>query len=199
TGAKGATLIHTTGQRITHIEHRELDVVRFWACDFTALPSQETEQVLEGISVRIEAEARRVLPRLLACRVIVRGGTRAHRAFQLETERYEAEVRSRMAEFANVWVQSVHFRTQPEADPQLLLGRGDAIGQIARRFARLQSDDAELSALLPIFEELRAKLPSEVSSGQGAVRLNDPDCLREAVGDVQAAVLTRLLDVHESA
>lgn len=198
TGAKGATLIHTSGQRITQVEHRVLDVVRFWVCDFTAQLSHDAEEIVEAVARRLETEALAVHPRLLACRVIVRGGTRAHRAFQLETERYEAELRSRVAEYSNVWVQSVWFRTQPEADPEALLGRGDALGQVARRFSQLQTDDAELAALLPLFEELRAKLPPEVSTGPEGVKLHDPDELKASLRDVQHAVLTRLLELHES-
>ncbi len=197
TGSKGATLIEASDGKITRVEHQPLDVVRFWMCELVATTTQDADAVVDAVYARLEAEAARLAPRLLACRVRVSGSCAAHRSFQLEPERWEAEFRARAAEIENIWLHSVQLRTQPTADALALLQRGDAIGQIARRLAELRAPDADLSELSALFDELRVKLPAAGSEQSGSA-LDSKAALDDTLEDVQGLLLTRLLELHES-
>jgi DNA repair exonuclease SbcCD nuclease subunit len=197
TGPKGASLVHVEGTSICDVQHRELDVVRFWVCEHHARRDDGAESVLEAVFERLTSEASAVAPRLLACRIVVRGCCRAHRAFQLEPERFEAELRARAAELGDVWITDVHFRTKPE-EGERTLSEVDAMSQLQARLTMLREKPEELMAYLPFFEELRTKLPAEVMSGEGSIKLHELDVYRDALEDVQAQLLVQLLEFGEA-
>src|SRR5688572_17473504 len=75
-GEKGATLVSTDGDRITSVEHRALDVVRWTELDVSVTSAQSIDDVLGAVQVELTRAAQGAQGRLLAFRVRLSGSSR---------------------------------------------------------------------------------------------------------------------------
>jgi exonuclease SbcD len=194
TGPKGATLVNVEAERITAVEHRVLDDVRWEACAVDAAGAKTPDEVLERVERALALAQQGSDGRLVAARVIVQGRTPAHAALGLELERWTFEVRglALAARGAGVWVEKVEFATQPELDWAALRAQDDALGSLVRSLEAMLDDDRALLALGEELAELRRKLPAEIARGPDGLRLEDPAVLREIVSGARDYLVPRL-------
>ncbi|HEX4338974.1 MAG TPA: DNA repair exonuclease [Polyangiaceae bacterium] len=193
TGPKGATLIDVDGGRVTSVEHRTLDVVRWTVCEVDARDADAPDDVLDRARAALGREVDAAEGRTLAARVVVHGASRAHAALQSHAERWEAELRAAATEFPDeLFLERVVLDTRAELDVERLAERRDALGQVARAMLTLRTDADARSSLLAELGDLKAKLPSEVRDGVEAVELDDGDSLLEALADVEQMLLPSL-------
>jgi len=194
TGPKGATLVSVEGERVTAVEHRALDDVRWEACTVDATGKKTPDDVLEQVERTLGLAQQRAEGRLVAARVSVHGRTAAHAALGMEVERWVQEVRglALAARGAGVWIEKVEFATRAELDWDALRGQDDALGALVRSLEAAVADDAELAKLGEELAELRRKLPAEIARGAEGLRLDEPASLREIVRGVREYLVPRL-------
>ncbi|HVW29333.1 MAG TPA: metallophosphoesterase [Polyangiaceae bacterium] len=193
TGPKGATLVEADGVRVESVEHRTLDVVRWAVCDVDASEASGPEDVLELGRATLASEVAAAEGRLLAARLVVRGGSRAHSALVAQADRWEAELRAAATEFAGeLFLERVVLETRAPLDVERLAERHDALGQVARALVALRTDADSRAALLGELADLRAKLPAEVREGVDAIHLDDEAALVEPLAEVEQLLLPAL-------
>lgn len=194
TGAKGATIVTVTGERIVSVEHRPLDDVRWESCSVDAAGANGMDEVLERIQRALSGAQRSADGRLVAARVSVHGRTRAHAALGRELEHWVEEVRglALAAGGAGVWIEKVEFATQAELDWAALRLQDDALGAFVRSLDDLIADDAELLRLGEVLADLRRKLPAEIARGADGLRLDEAQSLREIMSGVRDSLVPRL-------
>jgi len=198
-GPKGATLVSVEGGEIVGVQHRELDVVRWERCGVELAADDDADHAIDKAFDKLEALSVAVGDRALVVRVVFSGQTRAHAAFDAEPERWVAQLQARVGELDGVWLMDTRFETEAAVELAKLRARHDALGQVARALDDLRADTEQLRQWLEVFSDLRSKLPVEVRQGEAAIRLDDPETLRQALGDVERLLLTRLssLGDHE--
>src|SRR5690606_19671241 len=193
TGAKGATLVTVEDGRITNVEHRALDVVRFGAVAVDASDCVDGDDLLVAIRRALDAELAGAEGRPLAARVTVGGTTRAHAELAADHDRWLQEVRRLGDDLGDpVWIEKVTFATAPPVDLEALRRRDDPLGSFARAAENLAADDAAMLELLPDLEPLLQKLPREAREGPDGLGLDDPSTLRALLFEVERLVLDRL-------
>lgn len=193
TGAKGATLVTAHGGLIDSVEHRELDVVRFVDSIVEAEREQDADQLVDRVGLELEQLVQNADGRTLVVRVTLRGPSAAHRAFQVAKERWENEIRARAAEHSELWLESVVFGTSPLIDVERVRQRKDAVGQVLRAAREVREDPERLVQFAGLFNDLNAKLPSEIRVGADALKLDDPEVLRQAASEVEQLLLVHLV------
>jgi DNA repair exonuclease SbcCD nuclease subunit len=190
TGPKGATVIEVRENRVTGIEHRALDVVRWTKCEVLVHESHTADDVVDLCRVEMARETERADGRTLAARVVVRGTSRAHVDIAAQPDKWEREIQAAATEIADeLWVERVLFDLAAPLDAVALAARDDAIGQVARALFTLREDETERGLLGAQFADLRAKLPPEAREGLDAVRLDDPEFFASALEDVERLLL----------
>lgn len=194
TGPKGATLVTVEGDRVSSVEHRALDDVRWESSAIDATGAKNPDDVLERIQKAVALAQAGADGRLLAMRIEVQGRTPAHAAIAHDLERWIEEVRGigLAAGGAGVWIEKVAFATRPELDWEALGARDDALGALVRSLDGIMADERELLRLGEGLSELRRKLPAELSRGADGLRLDDPVTLRELMSDVRDLLVPRL-------
>ena len=194
TGPKGASLVQVEGGRIQSVEHHTLDAVRWAEVVIDASEASSADDVVELVRDALGAEHDVAEGRLLAARVVVEGGSRAHDQLAADPEQWEQSIRAAASDVASegVWVEKVRLATHPEISWAKLAERDDPIGALVGSIEAAQRDPERLSELLELFTDLRRKLPHELRSEEG-LRLDDPETIRAALADVQKLVLPRLL------
>lgn len=190
TGAKGATVVEVSSGRVTSVEHVDLDVVRWHRLSVTAQPEATADGVIEQMVAELVRAKSTSGDRVVAARLELYGDTAAHSELALEPARWEAELRARANELANVWVERVKFRTHPLLRRSDLAKRQDVLGQVARAFAKLEQDADARSAAFDFMSELQAKLPPGLDAVSGADQA-------QIVEDAERIVLSRLARISE--
>jgi DNA repair exonuclease SbcCD nuclease subunit len=199
-GEKGATLVTVDSGRITSVEHRALDVVRWCVCEIDVSEAESADDAVDLTRRHLERRLADADGRMVAARIALCGKTRAHAALHNHAEELVNRLRAAANDLGqkNLWIERVRFRTEAPLDVGALEERDDAIGQLARSLRALRDDQAGLTALLPEFASLRKKLPQEAREGDDGIRLDDPAFLREALEDVEQMLISRLLGAGDA-
>ena len=194
TGPKGATLIEVDAGRVQSASEVVLDVVRFAQHAVDASTCDDEDDVRSAVRAAVQAEVERAEGRLVALRVAIVGGTRAHAELAGDPERWTAEVRAIAtdAAYGDVWVEKVSLQTAPLVDPLELGQRDDPIGQLVRSLSELKRDDAALVELASELSDIESKL-RDLGADPDGFSFADPTSLRAALDDVERLILPRLL------
>jgi hypothetical protein len=193
-GPKGAVLVEVEHQRVTLLEHRALDVVRFCRVPVDVAAEADLEGVLERIERGLEAAAIQAEGRLIAARVVLTGASAAHAALVRDPEHLLAEVRSLASGLASdAWIERVDLETLPQFRRGELRSRTDLLGELLRELDRLHAEDAAVDELKGALGELKQKLPSELWLAEDGVAFDDVKELRQTLREVEALVLPRIL------
>jgi DNA repair exonuclease SbcCD nuclease subunit len=194
TGPKGATLVNVEAGRITEVQSRSFDVVRWERLSIDASASRNVDDVVERVRAEFGNLSRTLDGRLLAVRVDVFGPSPAHAAIARRPDEFAQQVRAAAVEFseAEVWVEQVRVRTLPALDLTALRSREDAIGSLAASFERLRADGSERGQLARDVEELIERLPPELRDGPDGLLLDGELAVSELVDAAERLLLSRL-------
>jgi DNA repair exonuclease SbcCD nuclease subunit len=200
TGEKGALLVTVDDGRLTSVEHRPLDVVRWVVCEVDVAPAESADDVMDLARDQLGRRVAEADGRTVAARVALCGATPAHAALRADFERWTGQIRAIASDVGggSLWIERVRYRTQAPVEVGALEERDDAIGQLTRSLRALRDDEARLTDLLREFATLRNKLPAEAREGEDALRLDDPAFLREALDDVEQTLISRLLGAGDT-
>lgn len=175
-GEKGCSLVTIEDGRVTAVEHRAVDVIR-WAAleidvadlDVATLTGRIAETVRSALD---DADGRPVLARLT-----LTGATHLHGALLGDVDHLAAECRNAAIESGGrLWPESVHVRTQPMPET----GAG-LLAPLRAAFAASLDDPAVVTRLLGELASLRQKLPAPARDGLELP--NDAEALRALAED----------------
>jgi DNA repair exonuclease SbcCD nuclease subunit len=194
-GPKGAMVVTAQGQRIDGVEFRELAPARWDVASVDVSGADTEDDVLALTSNAIKNSASAAGDRLLAIRIHVTGGCRAHNAYAADPDRLANEIRALATEIASeqVWVEKVKIQTHPEADLEQLAGLDGPIGELVASVAELESAQTTLSELDSDLQALARRLPSELVERGDIPSFDDPGELLAVARQVQDQLLPRLL------
>jgi DNA repair exonuclease SbcCD nuclease subunit len=199
TGAKGATLVTVEGGRVTAVEHRSLDVVRWCVCELDAGRAASPDDILDLVRVALDRAVLGADGRAVAARVVLAGRTPAHTSVQRDPEQILNAIRAVANDVGGgeVWVEKILVRTSIPVDLDEIAARDDAIGQLTRSLRALRTDDAGLKSLADDLADLRFQLPAEIREGDDAVEIDDLGFLRSVLDEVEQLLVPRLLAREE--
>jgi DNA repair exonuclease SbcCD nuclease subunit len=196
-GEKGATLVTTDGDRITSVEHRALDVVRWAELEVSVTSAQSIDDVLGTAQVELTRAAQGAQGRLLAFRVRLSGSSRLNSQLRARRDQLREELCSLSYAVggAGAWLEKLVIASEP---PQREMPVGDdALAEIERALAELLRPDAP-DGLGEHLAELTKKLPPEVLELVPELRTSAPEILAQLGSDVQSLLSERLAVGHEA-
>jgi hypothetical protein len=164
-------------------------------CEVDAEGATNAEDVIDRARDALRTAAIAADGRPVAARVVVSGASGAHAEIAAAPDRWVNEVRAAAndVEGEGVWVEKVIFRTRAPIDLAELRDRDDAIGQLARSIDELRKDEASTRALFDELDELKKKLPIELTEGEALPIPSDAAAMRDVLDDVEQILLPRLL------
>ena len=200
TGPKGATLVTVHGGRITSVEHRALDVLRWLRVGVDATAADHPDDVLELAAQALTAALGEADGRPLAVRVEAHGATPAHARLLARPEALLQALRARATDLGGgaIWIERLRVRTTPPGRP----ARDAADASIATLLdgvRRARRDDTAVRDLAGQLADLRGRLPIELTTGEDALDLGAPEVLLRLLADAEALVVDRVLGTAEDA
>jgi DNA repair exonuclease SbcCD nuclease subunit len=191
-GEKGATLVSFEGDRISAVEARALDAVRWAELALPVEHAQHLDDVLSAAQLALGRAVEAAQGRLLAFRVLLSGPSALDAQLRAQRERLTEELcsLSYAAGGAGAWLEKLVVRTTAlERAPML---GDDALAEIDRALDELLQHDAPGGSMLEELGELAKKLPSEVLELVPELRALTPQLASELGGDVRSLLRERL-------
>ena len=193
-GAKGCSLIDVHDGRITGVEHRELDVLRWVELEVLVPESASRDDALEAIVSPLQSQLDLVEGRLLAVRLRLRGATRAHPALQAHLDQLVNDCRALFSQVGGdqVWLEQVRVETTlPGAGP---VGEefADAAGDLLRFVRQAATDDQLLDDLRGELKGLQNKLRSDLRDGPEPLDFDQRETLAGLLPDVEELLRQKL-------
>ncbi len=189
TGPKGCTLVTVDDGRITAVEHRAVDVLR-WAVIEVDATDADVGTLTDRISQAVAAETSDADGRPVLARIIVSGQTGLHERVCADEDGLAAAARDcANAAGGTLHVEKVQVRTRA-------LGT-EAEGYLAplrAAFAAGLDDPETVAGLLRDLADLRRKLPAEI---HGTVQLPDTVQSLRAFADVAWAVAADAMEMGQ--
>lgn len=202
TGPKGAVLVRVDDGRVTRVEHRPLDVVRWHRCEIDMAGAVTTTEAMGRVEHALRAAHAESAGRLAAVRLELTGATELHLRWSADIEGLHAEVHTTVQQIDpdGLWVESVKLRTQrPRRQGDTgVVPDSDVLQRIEQAVAALQADGADLTPLLAVLDDLAVQLPAGVRLGSDGIDLHHPDTVRgllRAAGDLAMGRLVAGADV----
>ncbi|MFN3202796.1 MAG: exonuclease SbcCD subunit D [Bradymonadia bacterium] len=198
TGPKGCVMVTVSGGRVTEIEHRPLDVVRWHHLRIDATDRDTPEQLLHAIEEALDAAIERD-ERLHAVRLTLEGACRAHQALVTAPEHWLHEIRALALGLYGhrVWLEKVQFHTRMVLDVEQALSRDDALGALLRAVSGDDEDSHSAQAVLEAARDELMKLQYKINAEFGG-DFERVDLLRsDLVEQARSALLVRLLQLGE--
>ncbi|MFN8625103.1 MAG: DNA repair exonuclease [Candidatus Binatia bacterium] len=200
TGAKGCTLVTVDDGRITVVEPKWLDVVRWTVVDLDASNCATPNDVLDRLSAALRSAVDDAGGRVCAARVRVGGRTAAHASLLNRKDSWVNDARALATDVGagEVWIEKVTLATVPEIDWRERAAQSGPVGELLRDIESLGGDGARLRQLIERFADLNAKLPAELREreGEDGFRI-DETRLRESLAGMASVILPRLLDAED--
>jgi DNA repair exonuclease SbcCD nuclease subunit len=194
TGPKGCTIVSVDNGRISAVESRWLDVVRWVVVDLDASACRTPNELLDRLTIALRSSITEAEWRVCAVRLRISGRCGAHASLVNHRESWIADTRSLATDVGSgaVWIEKVLLETAPEAECADFANQTGPLAELVRHIETLRGNDARLKQLIEEFAELNAKLPVELKKGDDPFRL-DETRLRELLGGAASLLLPRLL------
>lgn len=201
TGPKGLVLVTAETGRITGVEPRVVDVVRWADCSVALGADSSRASTLTAVEAALRAAVAEAEGRLVAARVVVTGTTRAHAELAKAPDAFAADVRSIALDVGGegLWVGDVTLKTRLALDVAAMEGSTDPLALLVRAAGEAASDEAVARELAATLADLAGKLPEELRSDPALRFLDDPKELPAILRDVEDTLLALLVTKGEEA
>ncbi|MCK5319721.1 MAG: hypothetical protein KAJ55_17545, partial [Anaerolineales bacterium] len=193
TGAKGATLVTVEDDRITDVEERELDVLRWAICRVDLSECETKESVYEQVRSAMEKEQSLAGGKTLALRLQLEGSCPLHAELHARSIQWAEEFRGIAASLGDVWLEKVKFRTSRKASLEEIVGEDTPVAGLLKSIQKLELDGDSLLELVPELAVLKSKLPPEINSGDEPFLEASPDKIAELRTEVRELLIAKLL------
>lgn len=194
TGSKGATLVTVEDDgRVSDVEERELDVLRWAICEVDLAECETTDSVYDAVRSAFEKELGKADGKTLASRLVLTGKCSVHAQLLDRTERWTEEFREIAAGLGDVWLEKVQFKTSRKVSLDEIIGEDTPIAGLIESIGELALDGDSLMALVPELATLKAKLPPEVHGSGEPFLATSPEKTAELRTEVQEMLVSKLL------
>lgn len=176
-GAKGCSLVTVDSGRITGVEHRDLDLLRWCELEVPVPESEQRYGAIDAIEVPLRRELDRVGGRLLAVRLRLTGSTAAQTALQSDPEWLLNECRSQVGSLGGdqVWLEQVRLETTPLDEADGSADTADGVRELLRFVRQSAGDDGLLADLREAVRGLQTKLRSDLKEGPEPLDFDQPE------------------------
>ena len=199
-GAKGCMLVEVDAQQRLLPQFQPLDVFRWHTCWVDATGAATKEELLERFRGRLGDLVRQSEDLSLAVRVETSGPCEAHQEIAARPQQWINDIRSSALDVGGgrVWLEKVHTGTSlPVNLAEAALSDGP-VGELARLIEELRGDPEAVRRLLADdVNDLRKKLPAEMTEGPEAIDLAAPGRTAELLDQVRQMLVGQMVAREE--
>ena len=186
TGPRGCTLISVDEACVIKVEPRELDVLRWAVCRVNPSGCDCLDSLSDLVRDHFEEERAKTDGRPLAVRLIVEGITPLHSQLHEHALQWSEEIRAVAASLGDIWIEKVVLKSRKSKEPLESFTDDSPLRALLNAVESSQFEESSLVALVPEFDKLRSKLPSDLLAEGDPFRPGEEELsiLREEVKEL---------------
>lgn len=192
TGAKGATLVTAEDGRITEVQERELDVLRWAVCRADLSECKTREAIYEQVRTAMEKEIELVDGKTLALRLQLQGSCPLHAELHARSIQWTEAFRGIAAALGDVWLEQVKFRTNRKTSLAEIVGENTPLSGLLQAVENLEFGENSLTTWVPDLASLKTKLPAELLD-ENSLLESPPEQLGELRETVKELLIAKLI------
>ena len=192
-GAKGATLVRVEEGRISAVEHRELDVLRWSLCRVDLSACATVDLAIDAVRQGMKSQQAGAAGRPLALRLQLVGESPIHAELHRQSASLTEEFRSIAVGLGEMWLEKVLLATQRPVALVESLGTETPMTDLVRAIDRLDFQPGALMELIPEIGMLQSKLPPELLHEGGLAAEESPEWPGSLREEVKEMLVARLL------
>jgi DNA repair exonuclease SbcCD nuclease subunit len=159
TGAKGAVLVTVDDGRVSLVEHRALDVVRWAAVTMDAASKADRDAMIDGLREQISEACAGAGDRAVALRVVVAGKTALHGELLMRRDAVREDIEALLPTLSHeIWLEKFVVRTEPPASVEAV--DPTVAGRLDREISRLAANGRLAAKIDEKLADIRARLPA---------------------------------------
>lgn len=195
TGAKGCLLATSNGSGKIAVEFEPLDVLRWQRVVVECDGVTRFDDVLANVKAKLTDAAAGAKGRLLAVRIEIVGACPCHDSLLARAAALRDNVRAIARPIAegSIWIEKIAVHTKrPETATSVRIS-DDALSEIAAVASDLAARPESLQEILDLdpFKTLASRLPPELSEGDAAMLLRNPDWARGLLDRARAILISK--------
>lgn len=185
--------------KVEHLEHRDLDVLRWSVCDIDASKLTNLDDIVDTAITMANDEIDRSDGRLLAIRFQIHGATEANQALRNNREELANNLRSELNSTSSgeVWVEKVQIRTRNKASLSSITTKYDPVSYLLQYLGNLNSNNELKETLEEEITDLKRVVPVELFATDSMLNFDDENNLQELFDEVEQLVINKLLTREE--
>jgi exonuclease SbcD len=193
TGSKGCTLVTVDEGTVVEIEAHHLDVFRWCISRLDVSDCETMDGVAELVQQTFQDELAKSENRPVAIRLILEGVTPVHGVLHEKSDFFVEQFRNIAAGLTEVWLEKVIFNTRKGGmGPEESLLDDSPLSVIEKEVRDLQERGLNLLEFIPELEQLRNKLPVELS-GDKELFLSGSEEIGFLCEDVKELLIRKML------
>ncbi len=192
-GAKGVTVVTVEEGRITEVQERPLDVLRWAQYRVDLSECDSIESVYGAVRQALIRQREQADGRTLALRLVLTGNCPVHAHLLARTAELTEEFRGIAAGIGELWLEQVRFQTSRKVRLEEILGEDTPLAGLLQTVHQLELDADTLLTLVPELAVLKAKLPAEVDSDEEPFFDSSPAKIAELHAEVRELLIAKLL------
>lgn len=191
-GPKGCTLVTVDEGRVLRVEPHDLDVLRWHDLRLELSCCESIDSVAELVRRALEDALRESGGRPIAARLVLEGCTPVHGPLHQRVNSLVEQFREIAAGLTDVWLEKVILNTRKGVSPEESLLDDSPLAAIEMEVRDLQNRGASLLDFIPELEQLRNKLPAELS-GDSDLFPSGTEGIASLCEDVKELLVGRIL------
>jgi DNA repair exonuclease SbcCD nuclease subunit len=194
-GDKGCLLVTVEEDRVTGVQFRALDVLRWHLCLVDAEKCDDAESVLASVETAIARRLAAADGRSLAVRVQVGGASRAHGELTRHADHWDRRLRELSVDRFDdqVWLEKIKFHTQPER-ALATHAPHPVLDDLMSEVHDIRSMRAALADVRDDLEKMLRQLPSDPRLGDERIDWDDENGVEALLGEVKELLIGRLAE-----
>lgn len=199
TGNKGCSLVIVKNNEVEHIEHIDLDVMRWCVCELDVSGKETVDDIYSLLEDNLQQLLDNADGRPIAVRLILSGVSAAHSRLNLEREYWLQEYRalSNRLSGAGIWLEKISIKTRLPVSADDLAAREDALGGLLGSIRAMELCEDDLNILADEVSSLRQKLPAEILGGEDNYDPIETEVLKDTLEDIKELLVSRLLSTEQ--
>jgi len=194
-GGKGCTLVTAQEGRISGVEHRDLDVLRWLTCKEDISECRTPDDIYQQVQLAFERVMKGGSGLPVMLRLELTGITPMHQQLQKESAWWENEFRGMAANLggSGLWLEKIRIRTREEMNLEALMEDDNPVSGMLRMLVGLEVSGDGISEIDPEIGSFLSKLPAEIRGGEEPFDPSHPDQWGDICADVKELLIARVL------
>jgi hypothetical protein len=183
--------------RITAVEHRDLDVLRWALCQVDLTTCSTVDLAIDAIRQAMEGHQACADNRPLALRLQLTGKCPIHAELHRQSATLTEEFRALTVGLGEMWLEKVVFTTQRPVPLAESLGAETPMADLLQAIDRLDFQPAAIMEIVPEIRALQSKLPPELLHDGGLIPTSQ-DWTNSLGEEIKEMLVARLLSQGDS-